>query len=187
MTNDNSRHIKILLDMAISPNGYIAREDGDEDWLPSEGWDEFLPIAKKLNNIVMGRETYEQVTARYGDDNFDSVECDYKIIITHDRDFKAPDNYKIVYSPEEAIDFIESKNLDTLFLIGGGKLNSEFAKRGLIDEIQLTINPYIIGKGRPFLYPDDFDLNLKFVECNQISGGRVQIKYKVENYLLQQP
>ena len=56
--------MKILLDMVISPNGYIAREDGSEDWLPEDGWDEFVALAKKFNNIVMGRETFTQVMSR---------------------------------------------------------------------------------------------------------------------------
>ena len=50
--------MKVILAMAISPNGLIARENGEEDWLPSEGWDEFLIDAKAFKNIVMGRETY---------------------------------------------------------------------------------------------------------------------------------
>lgn len=57
--------MKVILDMTISPNGLIARDDGDEDWLPSEGWDDFISEVKHYDNIVMGRETYEQVTTRY--------------------------------------------------------------------------------------------------------------------------
>ncbi len=165
--------------MAISPNGYIAREDGDEDWLPTEGWDEFLELAKKFNNIVMGRETYEQVTARYQDYNFNNVECDHKIIVTRNNAFVAPEGYIVVHSPEEAIDYSRDKGLAELFLIGGGKLNTEFMKRGLINEIQLTINPYIIGAGRSFVAPDQLDLPLELIDSTVLSKGRVQIRYKV--------
>lgn len=171
--------MKVILDMAISPNGYIAREDGDEDWLPSEGWDEFLLLAKELNNIVMGRETYDQVTTRYKDYNFNNVECDHKVIVTRDENFNSPEGYVVVHSPEEAVSYIEDTGLNKLFLIGGGKLNSEFFKRKLIDEIQLTINPYIIGKGRLFISPEDFDVSLKLIETKELPGGRVRIKYSV--------
>lgn len=175
--------MKVLLDMAISPNGLIAREDGDEDWLPSEGWDDFVLQAKQLNNIVMGRETYEQVTARYKDYNFNNVNCDYKVIVTRDVSFSAPDGYLVVHSPEEAVALIESNGLNELFLIGGGKLNSAFIKRGLIDTIQLTINPYIIGKGRSFIGAEDFDLPLKLVSHKELSEGRVQLIYNIEHSL----
>lgn len=166
--------------MVISPNGYIAREDGSEDWLPDEGWEEFVELAKDLNNIVIGRETYSQVTNRYKDYNFDNVPCKYKIIVTRNKEFQAPDGYKAVYSPEEAIEYIKSKGIEKIFLIGGGKLNSEFMKKGLVDELQLTVNPYIIGKGRSFLSPDDFEMPLKLVEHSKLSGDRIKLKYIVQ-------
>lgn len=172
--------MKVLLDMAISPNGYIAREDGDEDWLPSAGWDEFLVLAKQMDNIVMGRETYEQVTARYNDYNFDSVECSHKVIVTRNKEFTATDGYVVVNSPEEAMGYIEKTGLEKLFLIGGGKLNTEFFKRKLINELQLTVNPYIIGAGRLFIAPDDLEVQLILVECSELSEDRVQLKYEVK-------
>lgn len=172
--------MQVVLSMAISPNGMIAREDGDEDWLPPEGWDDFLIDAKRFNNIVMGRETYDQVTARYEDYNFDNVDCDYKVIVTTQADFKAPGGYTVLHSPEEAVAFISAKGLDTLFLVGGGKLNSEFMTRKLVDEIHLTINPYIIGRGRSFLSPADFEAPLSLISHKELPKGRIKILYKVE-------
>lgn len=171
--------MKIVLDMAISPNGLIARDDGDEDWLPSEGWDDFVNEVKHYGNIVMGRETYEQVTARYEDYNFDSIRCKYKIIVTRNSKFTAPAGYTVVHSPEEAVQFLQEQDVKELFLIGGGKLNSEFAKRGLINEIHLTLNPYIIGTGRPFLSREEFDLPLQLISHKELSKGRLQVHYLV--------
>jgi dihydrofolate reductase len=167
--------------MAISPNGLIARDNGDEDWLPEEGWTEFVEEAKQFNNIVMGRETYEVVTRLYKDHNFDSVDIDHKVIVTTNKDFKPPDGYMVVHSPEEAIDYISSKNIESLFLIGGGKLNAEFLKRKLVNEIELTINPYVIGKGRPFIFPTEFDVPLELLEYKELSKGRIFIKYRCIN------
>lgn len=175
-----NKTLKIILDMVISPNGYIARENGDEDWLPAAGWDEFVAQARHYNNIVLGRETYEQVTAKYVDQNFDSVDCAHKVIVTRDLAFVAPAGYTIVHSPEEAIAYIQVQQLDTLFLIGGGKLNASFAKQGLIDEIQLTVTPYILGKGRSFLHPDDFEFPLELIDHVELSQGRIRLRYRVQ-------
>jgi dihydrofolate reductase len=173
--------MKVILDMVISPNGFIARENGDEDWLPSDGWDDFVTEAKDYNNVVMGRETYEQVTAKYEDENFDNVAVDHKLIVTNNVDFKAPKGYIIVHSPEEAIDYLESAGVNTLFLIGGGVLNTSFIKRNLVTQIQLTVSPYIIGKGRPFLIAGDFELGLTLLNVKQLSLGRVRLVYKVNS------
>ena len=169
----------VVLDMAISPTGLIARENGDEDWLPEAGWAEFVAKAKTFNNIVMGRETYELVTKNYEDYNFDNVEVIHKVVVSSQGNLKLPEGYTRVGSPEDAVEYIKSKNQDRLFLIGGGGLNSAFLKRGLVSEIHLTINPYIIGKGRSFVAPVDFESALDLISAGQISGGRVEVKYRV--------
>lgn len=171
--------MKVILDMVISPNGFIARENGDEDWLPSDGWDDFVEEAKQYNNIVMGRETYEQVTAKYEDENFDNVDVEHKIIVTKNSTFTAPAGYTIVHDPDEAMAYLKKNGIKILFLIGGGVLNAAFAERKLIDQIQLTITPYIIGKGRPVLAPDDYELGLTLKSVKQLSIGRVRLVYKV--------
>ena len=171
--------MKVILDMVISPNGFIARESGDEDWLPSAGWDDFVAEAKQYDNIVMGRETYEQVTAKYENENFDDVPVMHKIIVTNNLTFQAPDGYVVVHSPQEAVRYLESVGLNTLFLIGGGVLNAAFAKRKLIDQVQLTITSYIIGKGRPCLAFDDFEFGMTLERIQRLSIGRVHLVYSV--------
>ncbi len=172
--------MKVVLAMSVSLNGLIARENGEEDWLPSEGWDEFLVEAKKFDNFIMGRETYELVTKLYPNYNFDNVTASKKIVVTTNKDFKAQDGgYEIVHSPEEAVYVLESTGIDNALLIGGGKLNSEFLTRNLVDEIWLTLNPFILGKGRPFIGPKDYEKRLKLGVVEQISKDRVLLKYSV--------
>jgi len=172
--------MKVILAMSISLNGLVARENGEEDWLPSEGWDEFLIEAKNFDNFVMGRETYELVTKLYPDYNFDSVTASKKIIVTRNKDFTAI-GYEIVHSPEEALSLLEATEMNSALLIGGGKLNSEFLTRGLVDEIWLTLNPFILGEGRPFIAPKNFDKELKLQSCKQITKDRLLVKYSVQS------
>lgn len=171
--------MNVVLDMAISPNGMIARENGDEDWLPEEGWNEFLAEAKKYKNIVMGRETYQLVSKNEDDYSFSAVETELKIIVTKDPAFTAPDGYVVVNSPRQAMKVVQEHGLPTLFLIGGGKLNGAFLAQGLVDEIHLTINPYIISKGRLFTGTEDFDLSLELIGSHAISGDRISVQYRV--------
>jgi len=171
--------MKVILDMVISPNGFIARENGDEDWLPLDGWEMFVAEAARYNNIVMGRETYELVTEKYDHDNFDSVPVDHKIIVTRNKEFRAPEGYVVVHSPAEAIAYLERASVPTLFLIGGGKLNAAFAKQGLINQVQLTITPHIIGRGRPLLAFDDYEFGLTLVAVRRLSLGKVKLVYTV--------
>lgn len=172
--------MKVVLAMSTSLNALVARENGEEDWLPSEGWDEFLVEAKKFDNFIMGRETYELVTKLYPNYNFDNVTASKKIVVTTNKDFKTQSNgYEIVHSPEEALALLENAGVGTALLIGGGKLNTEFLTRNLVDEIWLTINPIILGQGRPFISTKDFEKTLKLENVEQIVKDRVLLKYSV--------
>ncbi len=172
--------MKIHCDMVISPNGYISRLDGTEDWLAEANWDDFLVKAKRFGNIVIGRETYENVMKFYKDYNFDNIDTDHKIIVTRNRDYVCPKGYELAHGPEEAIRFLERKDTATLFLSGGGKLNAEFAQLGLIDELELTVEPYVLGEGRPVFASGDFEFELELVETKALPDGRVKLLYRVK-------
>ncbi len=171
--------MKVILDMAVSLNGMIAREDGSEDFLPYEGWVEFVEEAKRFNNIVMGRETYEKVTSLYKDHNFNDVPVEHKIIITRKTDYIAPEGYVIVNHPIEAVEYIKNMGLDSLYLVGGGVLNTAFMKQQLVTDVRLTINPFILGRGRPFLQLEDFEAKLTLQEAHSYSNGRMRLSYTV--------
>lgn len=156
----------------------LARVDGEEDWLPSEGWNEFIEDVKKYGNFIMGRETYELVTKLYPDYNFNDVDALYRVIVTTRDTFLQPEGYTVVNSPEEAVDFLRSKDIKTGLLIGGGKLNSSFYTRGLVDEVWVTVNPVILGQGRPFIAERDFEARLELIDIAKLSKSRVQLKYR---------
>ncbi len=169
----------VSLEMAMSPNGLIARENGQEDWLSSENWNDFLARARQAGNIVMGRETYELVTKLYEDYNFDNVECRHKVIVSKNKNFEAKTGYTVVNSPEDAIDYVERSGCKELLLIGGGKLNKSFIESNLADKISVTFEPYIIGRGRDFLAGGEYEVKLTTEKVEELSKGRVKITYKV--------
>ncbi len=171
--------MEVILSMAVSLNGMVAREDGQEDWLPAAGWDDFLADVHSFGNFIMGRETYELVNQLYPDHNFNDITDSLKVIVTRNKDYKADSGYTVVHSPEEALKIVKDKGCETALLIGGGKINSHFLSQGLVDKVWLTYNPHILGKGRPFISPEDLDISLTLLESKQLSLGRIQAHYKV--------
>lgn len=169
----------VCLEMALSPNGFIARENGEEDWLSSANWQDFLIRAKQAKNIVMGRETYELVTRLYPDYNFDDVEVDHKLVISKQKDLKLPSGYIHASSPESAMDYVSRLGCDELLLIGGGKLNVSFFEKKLVNQISITLQPYLIGKGRRFIDRGDFECELLLKNIEMLTEGRVRIVYAV--------
>ena len=136
-------------------------------------------MPRACNCIVVGRETYETVMKLYKDYNFDSVDCEYKLIVTKQSDYSAKAGYVVVHSPGEAISYLKSKRVSEILLAGGGKLNTSFAEAGLIDELEFILEPYLIGDGRQVLSVGDFESKLELIESEELKGSRVRNKYRV--------
>lgn len=171
----------VLLDMVISINGMIAREDGSEDWLPHEGYEDMLESVKLYDNLVYGRETYEYITTHEDPDYFSSVPTDNQILVTSQENFQLPNTITVAHSPQGAMEIIKSRGLDTLYLVGGGSLNGSFLQAGLVDEVRLTIHPYILTKGRSvFGDSKEFEAMLELLSTERLSLGRVRNHYKLK-------
>jgi dihydrofolate reductase len=80
--------------------------------------------------------------------------------------------------PEKVLAELESAGFKSAILGGGAFVNSDFLKRGLIDEIWLTVEPKIFGDGLG-VFGGDFDANLKLLDVEKINENSVVLKYKV--------
>jgi len=160
--------------MVISPNGYISKPDGNEDWIAEINWDDFVADVKKCNNLIVGRTTYEVVQ------ELDEVEAKYKVVVTSKEDFTVRPGYIIVHSPQEAVDYLTGSGIEEILLIGGGKINGSFAEAGLIDELELMVEPYLVSKGKQVFRVGDYEFALKLKKVEQVSGGRVHLLYEVK-------
>jgi dihydrofolate reductase len=160
--------------MVISPNGYICKPDGNEDWIDQANWDDFVKDCQECDNFIVGRTTYEIVTG------LDDIKAKHKVIVTT-KDLKARPGYTVVHSPQEAVDFLNSQNVDEILLAGGGVINGSFAKAGLIDEVEFVVEPYLVGAGKPVFIPGEFEFKLVLDEVEKLSKDRVRILYKLEH------
>ena len=163
--------------MAISANGIIATETGDEEFLSHENWEKFCELAKEFGNFVVGRKTYEAVK-KWGDGyNFDDLVGVEKVIISQDQNLKLDKGYVLANSPEDALAKLSEKGFESVLVTGGANINSAFAKGGLLDEVILNVEPVIVGKGIPLFAAQDFELKTKLISVDKSSGGIVTLRY----------
>ena len=174
--------MKTTLFMAVSANGFVARKDGDEDFLPHEGWLQMLDFAKKYGHLIWGRKTYEAVSGWGGNFMKDLQHIPF-IIVSNSKKSSYPQNVTVCSSPTEALKAVELMGQKTAFLSGGPTLNTAFVKAGLVDEIILNYNPTILANGIKLFAESDFELRLKLDEVKELSSGIVQIRYSVINSL----
>jgi len=171
--------MKTTLFMAISANGMIATENGDEDFLSHENWEKFCALAKAFGNFLVGRKTYEAVKKWDEGYSFNDLVGIEKVIISHDQNFKLDDGYTLANSLEDALAKLSQKGFERALISGGAHINSAFVKANLLDEIILNIEPVFVGKGIPLFAPDDFELKVKLISANKSESGVLTLGYTV--------
>ena len=171
--------MKTTLYMAISANGIIATETGDEEFLSHENWEKFCELAREFGNFVVGRKTYEAVKKWDGGYNFDDLVDVEKVVISQDKNFKLDKGYTLANSPEDALAKLSQKGFQKVLITGGANINSAFAKLNLLDEIIFNIEPVMVGKGIPVFAPEDFELKLKLISTEKLASGVSTLRYSV--------
>ncbi|WLR55202.1 dihydrofolate reductase family protein [Mesobacillus subterraneus] len=153
---------KVILYIAASLDGYIARPDGAVDWLDNvegDGDNSYSEFYSKVGTVVMGRKTYEEILRLTDDFPYGGKPCYVLSRQTQES------NTHVTYSDEELeslVSRLKEHSEGYVWLVGGGQLVKQFLEKKLIDEIELYIIPKLIGDGIP-LFPEgtppaDFEL-----------------------------
>ena len=168
--------------VAISLDGFIARRDGNLDWLmsadPGEGdfgFDEFL---SSVDALAMGRNTFDFVLGAgewpYGEKPV--------FVMTH-RDLDLPVGFPgrvetFAGSPETFAIECDRRGIEKVY-VDGGETVQAFIRAGLVTRIVTTRLPTLIGSGIPLFGPVDEDVNLRLVESRAFENGWIQDEYEV--------
>ncbi|MEX6585805.1 dihydrofolate reductase family protein [Paraclostridium bifermentans] len=149
---------KIILNLAISIDGYIASEDGGFEWIVGDG-DKSLDTEKKwdfngfldtIDVVVMGKNCYDQ--------NFHKDFKNKKVYVATSKDLKDYENIHFIKGD------IVKKIEKNIFLFGGGKAIDPFIKANIIDEYIIGIIPTILGKGRKLFLENNPKIDLHLDE-----------------------
>jgi dihydrofolate reductase len=170
--------MKVILYMAISLNGIIAGKNNEEDFISHDCWSAWLELIRKHGSMVWGRKTH-QVVKTWPKAYFDDIKGIKTVVVSRDRDYIVGPGFELANSPQAALKTLEKQGFKSVILSGGSRLNSAFAKLGLIDEIILNVEPVIEGKGIPLFKPDIFELKLELISMKQSKGKTIQLRYKV--------
>ncbi len=167
--------MKVILYMATTINGYVAKTDDNTDWVSATDWDNFRSLIKQTGIIVMGRRTYE-----HSGDDF-PYKGAINLIMTHNKKLLKESKYVIFTNktPKEIIQFAKKKKFKELLVIGGGQTNGLFLKEKLLDEIILSVHPIAFGKGIKLFGDTDAEFPLKLLAIKKLKEGIVQLRYKV--------
>jgi dihydrofolate reductase len=171
--------MKVILYMATTANGMIARENDDSDFLSGSEWKEYLRMVKSCGNCIIGRRTYEFCTS---DPNQTFPFPNAINVVMTKKKFKNKWPNQVIFtdkSPKGILTMLRQKGFKFTFLAGGSALNSSFMKAGLVDEIYIDIVPLVLGKGITLFADASFEHKLRLIDSKKFLGGVVQLHYKV--------
>lgn len=169
--------MKVKIFMAQTVNAKIARKTGEEDFLSSRNWQEFKKIAEETGAFAVGRKTYEAVK-EWEEKGFEDIDAE-RIVLTGKEEFEPEEGYIKASSPEKAVEAAEEKGLGTLLVTGGATVNKSFMEQGLVDEIILDIEPYVLGEGLNLFAEGGFEEELELEEVRELEEDIVQLRYSL--------
>jgi dihydrofolate reductase len=171
---------KVTYGGANSLDNFLAGPGEAIDWLR---WsDDSAAIGaerfKRVDTMLMGRKTYD-FAERSGWGPMPAGVTTYVFSRTLDR-LSGPEGLELVR--EEAADFVramKAKPGGDILVMGGGEMVSGLIEAGLVDEIEISIHPILLGGGAPLFHAFSRRVELELVEARPIARECVLVRYRV--------
>jgi len=171
--------MKATVFIATSLDGFIARSNGDLDWLPAGGGEEhgYDAFMATVDALVIGRKTFETVlsfdTWPYGDK---------PVFVLSTRPLApAPPGAMVEHlsgEPADIVAALAARGIRHVYVDGGVTIQ-RFLQAGLIERLIITRVPVLIGAGIPLFGVTRRDIALTHLATRQYASGLVQSEYEV--------
>ena len=168
--------------IGTSLDGFIARKDGDIDWLTQFADNEAIHAYKQFMNridaIVIGRGTFEKVLT------FSSWPYEKKVFVLSTSIKQVPDDLKekvtvLSMKPKELLGYLLGAGFSGIY-VDGGKVIQDFLKKDMVDEMIIAKAPILIGSGIPLFDHMNIDLRFKHIRTEVQLNGLIRSYYERE-------
>jgi len=174
--------MKTSVYIGTSLDGFIAKTDGNIDWLTQfanddaiQAYEEFM---KGIDAILIGRGTFEKILS------FPSWPYQKKAFVLSSSLKQLPDSVKdkatlLSMKPKELLSYLSEMGFSSIY-VDGGKVIQGFLKEDIIDDLIISKVPLLIGNGVPLFGFLGADLQFKHIRTEVQSNGLVRSYYKRE-------
>ena len=169
---------KIVCNLAISVDGFIADENGGVDWLNDFNAEDYgmIEFFEQCGTAIMGSRTYEQ------DLSFNSWFGKMEGMVFTSRKLPPFGNELINFASGDRVPVVEElrKKEKDSWLVGGGQLITSFIDLQLLDELIITVVPRLLGRGLA-LCPSIKQVNkLQLLDSKAHADGVLQLRYSLD-------
>ena len=173
---------KVIVYIATSADGYIARPDGDVGWLDrprprgNYGMGEFF---KSIDTILWGRKTYRKgIEMGMKAAGFGARTKNY-VFSRQPHESLLP-GFEFVTEPVKTFaQRLRAQPGKDIWMMGGAGIIASFLDEGEIDEFSIHVIPILIGEGIPLVQPRHRSVPLKLLATQKFPDGVVHLSYRV--------
>lgn len=172
---------KVIYGGACSLDGFLTARDGALDWLHFSKEVEQI-MAKQwatVDTFLFGRKTFEFAARQGGGSGMKGVKA-YVMSRTLGKS-PAKDVELVSTDAGEFVRALKSKPGKDIIVMSGGNFATSLLKAGVIDEIGLNIHPLLLGAGPQAFLDTGGRIQLKLMECRQLHGECVFVRYAVKH------
>lgn len=176
---------KIVLDLAVTLDGFIEGPNGEIDWCIMDddmGFDDFM---LSIDAIFYGRVSYDAWGNFMPEDSVSEAETKLwkdihskkKYVFSHE---SGKDNRATFIDSNiaERVAKIKAEPGKNIWLYGGAGLIKTFIQLKLIDIYRISVHPVALGGGKPLFEELQDRLNLSLIETKVFKSGVVQLIYR---------
>lgn len=170
---------KTIIYISMTLDGYIAGKDDDLSWLMpyasvDYGYKDFY---EGVGAIILGKRTYDHIVA-----NWDWPYANVPVFVLSSEPLKnrpaKGEIYTVDGNSKDVLDQAKQKTSKNIWIGGGAHVVQDFLRRGLADELIVTVVPVLLGEGIR-LFGEIELTSLKLSGVNQYGSGLVQLHYKI--------
>jgi dihydrofolate reductase len=178
---------KIIVMIATSADGFIARKDGGVDWLDRPrpkgedyGMGEFF---NSIDTVIYGRKTYD-MAVKFVEEGIEIPDAGRAIrnyvFSRRRKPKKVLQGFEFVNEPiKKFAASLRAEKGKNIWMMGGGGIIASFLDEGEIDEFIISVIPIFIGEGIPLIAPRHRTVPLKLLSTKKYSDGVVRLHYAV--------
>jgi dihydrofolate reductase len=177
-----ARKRRVIVNIATSADGYIARPDGDLEWLtrrpPPKGFYGMGEFVKSIDVKLLGRRTYD-VSVQLGA-KFDAKTPHF---VFSRQSPSTPPPLGVEFVTEGIGPFVKrlrDQKGKNIWLMGGGELIASCLDAGVIDEFIVSVVPVFIGQGIPLIATRHRTVPLHLRSIERFADGVAQLHYEVK-------
>ena len=172
---------KIIVHIATSADGYIARLDGSLDWLTGrpapKGFYGLPEFTRSVDAKLLGRRTFDRSVEMGAPFSADDR---HYVFSRRPPPASVPAGVEFVSQPIGAFaKRLREQAGKNIWMMGGGEIIASFLDEDAIDEFIISVVPIFIGEGIPLIAPRHLEVPLKLRSVKPFPDGVVQVHYDV--------